>query len=117
MHPDDVLDECPRRVDGWAKLYQNLTAYADWLYTSAPEHSQYDGRRSFLRHAEVRCAVGGIMLRKRRCTCRLGGFWDEAWLMVRFSKGAPGEVTGGTIERVDGDYYLLNATADQFVIR
>ena len=37
--------------------------------------------------------------------------------MVRFSKGAPGEVTGGTIERVDGDYYLLNATADQVVIR
>lgn len=117
MHPDDVLDEDRGAADGWAKLYQNLTAYADWLYTSAPHIRNMTA-------GEASCATQryDVLSVERTDTeeavhLRLGGFWDEAWLMVRFSKGTPGEVTGGTIERVDGDYYLLHATADQVVIR
>lgn len=44
---------------------------------------------------------------------RLGGFWDEAYLMVRMNGAEPSRVEGGTLERISGDFYLLRASADQ----
>ncbi|MEG2570720.1 MAG: DUF2194 domain-containing protein, partial [Clostridia bacterium] len=48
---------------------------------------------------------------------RLFGFWDEASFMVRINnKGTPSKVEGGSIERIDGDHYLLTATSANVTI-
>ena len=116
-HPDDVLDEDRGAAMGWEKMYENLTDYAHWLYGSA-------GNIRNLVATEAACATerydvlsverhddeSGIHL-------RLGGFWDEAYLMVRCSgTGTPESVTGGSIEPISGDFWLLHATSSQVTI-
>ena len=44
---------------------------------------------------------------------RMDGFWDEAYFMVRWNEGEIGEVSGGTIEHIAGNFYLLHATQSQ----
>ena len=39
----------------------------------------------------------------------LNGFYDEAWLMVRFNGRQPGEVTGGSLTKILDGLYLLKA--------
>ena len=116
MHPDDVLDEDRGAAMGWETLYGNLQRYVDWLYTAAPNIRNFTAsdaawatQRYDVLSVERTDADGAIHL-------RLGGFWDEAWLMVRCNAGTPGDVEGGAVEHVDGDYYLLHATSDQVTI-
>ena len=85
----------------------------DWLYTAAPNirnlvasDSSSATQRYDVLSVERTDNENGIHL-------RLGGFWDEAYLMVRCNGGVPGTVEGGSIERISGDYYLLRATSDQ----
>ena len=40
---------------------------------------------------------------------RLEGFKDEAWLMLRINTGTPKEIQGGTLEKLQGNLYLLKA--------
>lgn len=116
-HPDDVLDEDRGAALGWRKMYGNLTDYVQWLYGSA-------GNIRNLVATEAACATerydvlsverhddeNGIHL-------RLDGFWDEAYLMVRCSgTGIPESVTGGSIEHISGDFWLLHATSSQITI-
>lgn len=113
IHPDDVLDEDRGAALGWEQLHENLGNYMDWLYTSAPNIRNLvasDSARAVQRYdalsVERTDDEDGIHL-------RLTGFWDEAYLMVRCNKGTPGQVAGGTIEHIAGDYYLLRATEAQ----
>lgn len=113
IHPDDVLDEDRGAADGWNTLYGNLNGYMDWLYTSAPNirslvasDSSCATQRYDVLSVERTDNEDGIHL-------RLGGFWDEAYLMVRCNGGEPGKVEGGSIEHISGDYYLLRASSDQ----
>ncbi len=112
MHPDDVLDEDRGTVDGWAKLYDNLDNYCNWLYSSAPNIRNLtvsDTGRAVSRFdslsIERKDSDGKINL-------RLIGFYDEAYLMVRCNTGEPKKVSGGQIEHISGDFYLLRATQD-----
>ena len=89
----------------------------DWLYTSAPNLRN-------LTASEASCATERYDVLSVECTptqegihLRLTGFWDEAYLMVRCNNGTPAKVEGGTLEHVDGYYYLLRATEDQVDIR
>ena len=43
-------------------------------------------------------------------------FYDEAFLMLRFNNGIPGKVTGGELEHVTGNLYLLHAVNDEVTI-
>ncbi len=113
IHPDDVLDEDRGAADGWDTLHGNLERYMQWLYTSAPNLRNLTG-------SDASCATQryDVLSVERTETekglhLRLGGFWDEAYLMVRINGGEPSRVEGGTIEHISGDFYLLCATADQ----
>lgn len=113
MHPDDVLDEDRGAADGWEVLFGNLCDYVDWLYTSAPNIRNLTG--SDAGRATARYDVLSI---ERTDTpdginLRFDGFWDEACLMVRCNGRSVAGVTGGSLEHIDGDYYLLYATQDQ----
>lgn len=116
MHPDDVLDVDRGAADGWEKLFSNLDNYCNWLYTSAPNIRNLTGSDAGRATArfdtlsfERKDSDGQIHL-------RLAGFYDEAYMMVRCNNGTPSKVSGGEIEHISGDFYLLRATQDTVTI-
>lgn len=111
MHPDDTLDPDRGAEMGWGQMYENFSNYMQWLYSSAPNIRNLiasDGGAAVQRFDT--CSV----VRTETETgfdLRLGGFWDEAYLMVRCNGEKPVDITGGTIERISGDHWLLHATS------
>lgn len=119
IHPDDVLDTDRGAALGWKQLHKNLDDYMKWLYNSAPSIRNTTGTEAS--NATERFDTLSIERtddeEHGKITLRLDGFWDEAYLMVRFNKGKPGKVDGGTIENVNGQFYLLKATSDIITIQ
>ena len=111
MHPDDTLDPDRGAEMGWGQMYENFSNYMQWLYSSAPNIRNLiasDGGAAVQRFDT--CSV----VRTETETgfdLRLGGFWDEAYLMVRCNGEKPVDITGGTIERISGNHWLLHATS------
>lgn len=116
QHPDDVLDEDRGAAMGWPKLYENISAYMQWLYSSAKDIRNLTG-------VEMAGAVqryDSLTVDQRtvddRLIISLGGFADEAWLLVRINEGMPGKVTGGELTRQINGLYLLRADSPEVVI-
>ena len=116
MHPDDLLDEDRGAKLGWEKLKNRLEEYMDWLYDSAPELRNLTG-------SELSGAIeryGALTYEKnvtdKSVELKLNHFYDEAYLMLRFNNGIPGKVTGGELEHVTGNLYLLHAVNDEVTI-
>lgn len=110
QHPDDTLDEDRGADLGWEEMYGRLSDYVEWLYTAAPDIRNLTG-------TEFAAAVQiyDQLQVKRECTdnkveLELGGFQNEAWFMVRMNEGLPGKVSGGSLEQLMGDLYLLKAS-------
>lgn len=111
QHPDDVLDEERGALMGWGELYSRLTSYVDWLYRSAPDIRNLTG-------TEMAAAVQRYHYldvqreeSENELVLSLAGFADEAWFLVRMNDAEPQKVTGGTLEAVAKDLYLLQAEA------
>ena len=90
--------------------------YMDWLYDSAPELRNLTG-------SELSGAIeryGALTYEKnvtdKSVELKLDHFYDEAYLMLRFNDGIPGKVTGGELEHVTGNLYLLYAVNDEVTI-
>lgn len=116
QHPDDTLDADRGAELGWEKMFDNLSEYVDWLYTSAPEIRNLTG-------TELAAAVqiyDNLEIEREytedELVLNLGNFRDEAWLMVRINEGTPGEVSGGKLEKLQNGLYLLRADTDQISI-
>lgn len=116
MHPDDVLDVDRGAEQGWEKLFSNLDDYCNWLYTSAPSIRNLTGSDAGRATARFDCLSIDRKDTDNKINLRLGGFYDEAYLMVRCNKGKPVKVSGGEIEPISGDYYLLKATQETVII-
>lgn len=109
QHPDDTLDEDRGADLGWEELFGRLSDYTKWLYQAAPEIRNLTG-------TEFAAAVQiyDQLTVQRTCTSEglvldLGGFKDEAWIMIRMNEGTPGKVTGGELEQLMDGLYLLQA--------
>jgi hypothetical protein len=111
IHPDDPLDVDRGAKQGWAKLYKKLSNQMAWLYKTAPS----------IRNM-TESQMGGAIQRFSSITVdkkendysyifSLGNFVDEAYFMVRFNEDKPGRVTGGSLEHLTGNLYLLHATS------
>lgn len=90
-------------------MFENLSDYTKWLYTSAPEirsltGTELAGAVQIYDNLEVEREYTDEGL-----TLNLGNFQDEAWLMVRINEGTVGKVTGGKLEEVQDGQYLLQA--------
>lgn len=116
QHPDDVLDEDRGAKLGWEEMYGRISQYMEWLYDSAPSVRNLTG-------TELAGAVQVYdMIEVKRAETEdslqisLEGFSDEAWLMVRINEGMPGNVTGGSLEKLQEDLYLLKAVSPEIVI-
>lgn len=118
QHPDDVMDEDRGAELGWESMYDNLSDYVDWLYSSVPEIRSMTG-------SEIAAAVQRydyIEVEQRRTQqgihLALGDFFDEAWFMLRVNEGQEiAEVSGGEITRLGGTLYLICADSDEVDIR
>lgn len=115
MHPDDVLDVDRGAEEGWEKLFSNLDDYCQWLYTSAPNIRNLTGSDA----GRATARFDSISFEKQttgdKTSLRLFGFYDEAYFMVRCSK-IPVNVSGGEIDRISGDFYLLRAEQETVTI-
>ncbi len=116
MHPDDVLDIDRGADQGWETLYGNLDNYCEWLYKSAPNIRNLTGSDAGRATARFDCLSFERKDSENKINLRLIGFYDEAYLMVRCNEGKPVKVSGGEIEHISGDYYLLKATQDTVII-
>lgn len=112
QHPDDVLDVDRGAELGWKEMHHRLSDYMKWLYTSAPEIRNLTG-------TELAAAVqtyDDLQVRreytKEGMRLTLGGFSQEAWMMVRINAGTSVEAEGGEIQELSGDLYLLRATKE-----
>ena len=117
IHPDDALDTLRGAELGWEQLYENTNVFFQWIYTSAKgirNLTASDGGRAIARYDTLSVERTET---EDTISLRFGGFWDEAYLLMRFNEGAPGEITGGTAEHISGDFYLLRATSSQVTIK
>lgn len=115
-HPDDALDLDRGADQGWSVMYETFKEYVDYIYTAAPNIRNLSGSgmgeaiREFDKLSVSTERTDNVLY------ITLGGFYKEAYLMVRINDGQPGAVTGGTLENVTGDLYLLHATSDEIRI-
>lgn len=116
MHPDDVLDEDRGAAKGWNSMRDTLEQYLRWLADSAPSLRHQTG-------SEASGAVqryDGLGLRRistpEGLTLEIDNFHDEAYFLARIRGGASRKVTGGSLEQLSGDLYLLKATANRVKI-
>ena len=116
IHPDDVLDEDRGAELGWATMYDNLMNYADYIYTAAPviRNVSATGMGEAVREFD-KLSVNRVE-KEDALYIQLGGFYKEAYLMLRMNEGTPGAVTGGDLEHLTGDLYLVHATDDEIRI-
>lgn len=121
QHPDDVLDADRGAELGWEEMYRRLCDYVDWLEGAAPSIRYLTGsemagavQRFYYTDMEQEETEEGM-------TLSLSGFQDEAWFLVRFNDWEPDTtadaVSGGTIERLQGNLYLVKAEEEQVSIK
>lgn len=117
QHPDDTLDEDRGAALGWEEMFDRLSDYIQWLYTSAPDIRNLTG-------TELAGAVqiyDDLQVRReeseQELKLTLDGFRGEAWIMIRFNEGMPGEVDGGSMEKVGDGLYLLRAESENVTIK
>ena len=117
-HPDDVLDEDRGAQLGWEKLYSNLQAYFEWLYTSCPAIRNLTGtemaaavERYDLIKVNREHSASGIRL-------SFDSFYDEAWILVRLNnRKSIDSITNGSYTKVAENLYLVKCTGDNVDIK
>lgn len=116
IHPDDVLDEDRGALLGWETMRSNLEQYMDYIYTAAPQLRNLSGSGM----GQAVREFDEVSIQKTETEDKiyisLGGFYDEVYLMLRVEEGVPEIVTGGSMENVAQDLYLIHATEDKVVV-
>ena len=111
MHPDDLLDVDRGAADGWAAYRTGLENYLQWLAAAAPDLRMQTGTEC----AGAVQRYSGLTVALEATTdawqLTLGNFVDEAWLLFRANDGVPGAVSGGSLQHLTGNLYLLKASA------
>jgi len=115
-HPDDALDPERGAELGWKELYRRFDNYLSWLYTSAPDIRNFTGSELSAATQRFAAVVPHKEITGNGMTLRLHNFYDEAQFMVRFNGKTPTAVSGGTLTRLTGDLYLLEATKDTVTV-
>ena len=116
MHPDDLLDVDRGAALGWETLKDNLADYMEWLYNAVPSIRNQTGSEGA--GAIQRYAAVSVQKKETEDSLELSinHFYDEAYFLVRMNSATPGKVSGGSLEHLSGDLYLLHATEKEVVI-
>ena len=121
MHPDDMLDPDRGAQEGWQSAYDNICAYAEWLFTAAPQIRSLTGS-----------GMGAAVQRWHDLSVRVEqdgqgqagalvlvveGLHDSAHILLRSRQPlACDQAQGGTVERLDDGLYLVCATSGRVYI-
>ena len=116
QHPDDVLDPDRGAESGWETMFARLTEYVDWLYTAAPDIRNLTGSEMAAAVQRYYYVNPRVEHREEEMIITLDSFADEAWFFLRANDWEPGEVTGGSLTRLTGNLYLLQAEKQQVTI-
>jgi hypothetical protein len=93
-------------------MKRRFDGFLQWLYSSAPELRNMTGSEASAAVERFAAAApekeytdGGVRI-------KIGNFYDEVQLLIRFNEKSPQKVTGGVLTHLTGDLYLLCATKD-----
>lgn len=116
LHPDDLLDVDRGAAKGWEKLKGQFESYLGWLHSSAPDIRPLTG--SQMAGAVQRWSAVSLwsLDTQEEFYLTVDNLYDEAYFMIRVNEGAVGNVTGGELEHLTGNLYLLRATENEIVI-
>lgn len=109
FHPDDVLDVERGAEYGWAVLRDGIDEYMNWIYSSAPDIRNLTGSEGGAAVQRFSAVNVKKNVKSDKIELDLNHFYDEAFLMVRINEGRPGTVSGGKLEHLTGDLYMLQA--------
>ena len=108
-HPDDALDPDRGAELGWAELCKSFEDYLKWLYTSAPELRNLTGSEFSAAVQRFVAIAPHKEISEDKMVVTIDNFVDDAQFIVRFNQKEPESVKGGTITRLTGNLYLLEA--------
>jgi hypothetical protein len=116
IHPDDSID--PERSLGksWEELREDFDDYLQWLYGSAKGIRNMTAQEAAMAVQRYSNLTVDRSIDERKLALDIGGFYDEAWFLIRFNDVEPGFVDGGSLELVGGNLYLLHATKNHVEI-
>ena len=109
MHPDDVLDEDRGAALGWGVMRENLEAYMDYVYTSAPNIRDVTG--SGMADAVADFAALSLVRTKTEqgLQIEIGGFSGAASFLLRVNEGTLERVHGAECEQLTNQLYVIMA--------
>ena len=116
IHPDDVLDVDRGAELGWEFMKNSFDSYLNWLYTTAPNIRSMNASRAAAQVERYDVLSVQRIISENEYKLSLGGFYDSAYLMVRINNGTPGEVKGGSLEKLEGNLYILHAASSEITI-
>ena len=116
FHPDDVLDPERGAEKGWNSILRDFKNYISWLYDSAPGlriHIATEAGKAVQRYYAV-----GVQrtLEGKKFTIDIQNFYDVSYLLVRIKNAAPRAVSGGALQEISSDLYLLTANSSKVEI-
>ena len=116
FHPDDVLDPERGAKKGWNRIFRDFENYVRWLYDSAPglrSHTATEAGKAVQRYYAV-----GVQrtLEGKKFTIDIQNFYDVSYLLVRIKNAAPRAVSGGALQEISSDLYLLTANSSKVEI-
>lgn len=116
MHPDDVLDADRGAELGWEAMRDDFEAYLKWLYLSVPTIRNMNASEAAVAVEQYHFLTVKREKTENEYRLSLERFHESAYLFIRFNEGNPGKVTGGSLEKLRGNLYLLHAESPEVSI-
>lgn len=116
LHPYDALDVDRGAALGWEKLKESFSNYLDWIYSSAPNIRDVTGSQMGRAVEQYDKLSVKKTYRNQGMEISLGGFYKEAYLMLRINEGEINTIVGGEYENITGNLYLIYALKDSISI-
>lgn len=116
LRPEDFFYDDSSNEPNWEKSSGDLENYMQWLYTSAPQIAPLTASQLSGRIQRFAAVSAEKVITDTAVNLKIHNLYDSAYFMVRFNEGEPGAVTGGKLEHMTGNLYLLHAESENVKI-
>jgi hypothetical protein len=109
MHPDDALDPDRSAEQGWEAMRDSYESLVSMVTdTGLRQLTATESAAAVQRFDNLDVE---FTYTDKAIDIAIGGFYDEAYLLVRTNDSVPGQVSGGELTNIEGSLYLLKATS------
>ncbi len=115
VHPYDILDGKINAGHTWVEVRSGFDQQLTWLGKSAPGLRSMTAKEAAAASQRYARLKVNAKLVGPRYVISLGGFYDQAFLMLRSSR-PPLHIVGGKITRVTSSLYLIQADRPEISI-